>query len=84
MEGKEEGGDKEGEIRERVMKGRSVVGSLAGIMKGRNVSMDVKRGLRNSILLPTLKYGSENWTWNGAQQSRVRAVTHSFLSFLPP
>ncbi len=27
----------EGEIRERVMKGRSVVGSLAGVMKGRNV-----------------------------------------------
>ncbi len=48
-------------------------------MKGRNVSMDVKRGLRNSILLPTLTYGSENWTWNGAQQSRVRAVEMSYL-----
>ncbi len=44
----------EGEISERVMKGRSVVGSLAGVMNGRNVCMDVKRGLRNSILLPTL------------------------------
>ncbi len=41
----------EGEIRERMVKGRSVVGSLTGVMKGRNVSMDVKRGLRNSILL---------------------------------
>ncbi len=46
-------GRMEGEIRERVMKFRSVVGSLTGVMKGRNVSMDVKRGLRNSILLPT-------------------------------
>ncbi len=46
-------GGMEGEIRERVMKGRSVMGSLTGVMKGRNVSMDVKRGLRNSILLPT-------------------------------
>ncbi len=64
----------EGEIRERVMKGRSFVGSLAGVMKGSNVSMDVKRGLRNSILLPTLTYGSRNWTWNAAQQSRVPAV----------
>ncbi len=64
-------GGMEGEIRERVMKGMSVVGSLAGVMKRRNVSMDVKRGLRNSILLPTLTYGSKNWTWNGAQQSRV-------------
>ncbi len=48
---------KEGEIRERVMKGRRVVGSLAGVMKERDVSMGVKRGLRNSILLPTLTYG---------------------------
>ncbi len=72
-------GGMEGETRERVMKGRSVVGSLAGVMKGNNVSMDVKRGLRNSILLPTVTYGSENWTWNGAQQSRVCAVEMSYL-----
>ncbi len=64
-------GGMEGDIRERVMKGRSVVGLLAGVMKGRSVSVDVKKGLRNSILLPTLTYRSENWTWNGAQQSRV-------------
>ncbi len=61
------------------MKGRNVVGSLTGVMKGRNVSMDVKKGLRNSILLPTLTYGSENWTWNGAQQSRVCTVEMSYL-----
>ncbi len=61
------------------MKGRSIVGSLIGVMKGRNVSMDMKRALRNSILLPSLTYGSENWTWNGAQQSRVRAVEMSYL-----
>ncbi len=72
-------GGMEGEIRERVMRGRSGVDSLAGVMKGRNVSMDVKRSLRNSILLPTLTYGSENWTWNGAQQSRVSAVKMSYL-----
>ncbi len=72
-------GGMEGEIRERVMKGRSVVGPLAGVMKGEHVSMDVKRGLRNSILLPTLTYGSENWTWNGAYQSRVCAVEKSYL-----
>ncbi len=61
----------DGEIRERAVKGRSVIGSLARVMKGRNVSMEVKRGLKNSILLPTLTYGSETWTWNMAQQSRV-------------
>ncbi len=61
------------------MKGRSVVGSLTGVMKGRNVPMNVKRGLRNSILLPTLTYGLETWTWNGAQQLRVCAVEMSYL-----
>ncbi len=60
-------------------KGRSVVGLLVGVVKGRNVSMEVKRGLRNSILLPTLTYGSENWTWNGMQQSRVHAVEMGYM-----
>lgn len=41
--------------------------------------MEVKRGLRNSILLPKLTYGSETWTWNRAQQSRVCAVEMSYL-----
>ncbi len=39
----------------------------------------VKRGLRNSTLLPTLTYGSEKWMWNRAQQSRVHAVKMSYL-----
>ena len=30
--------------------------------------------------MPTLMYGSETWTWNRAQQSKVRAVEMSFLS----
>ncbi len=72
-------GGMEGEIREQVIEGRSVVGPLTGVMKGRNVFMDMKKGLRNSILLPTLIYGLENWTWNGVQQSRVCAVEISYL-----
>ncbi len=51
-----------GEVREKTVKGRSVIGSLAWVMRGRNVSMEVKRDLRNSILLLTLVYGSEMWT----------------------
>ncbi len=41
--------------------------------------MEVKRGLRNSILLPTLTYGSETWTWNRAHQSRVHAIEMCYL-----
>ncbi len=61
------------------MKDRSVIGSPARVTKGRSVFMEVKRGLRNSILLMTLTYGSEMWTWNRAQQSRVCAVEISYL-----
>ncbi len=67
-------GSMEGKIRERRVKGRQVMGALERVMKGRNVSMAVKKGIRNSVILPTLSYASETWTWNAAQQSRIRAV----------
>ena len=72
-------GSMEGEIRERAVQGRRVIGSLGRIMKGRSVSMEVKKGLRDSIVIPTLTYASETWTWNEAQRSRVRAVEMSYL-----
>ena len=67
-------GEMERKIRERAVKGRCVIGSLARVMRGKYVSMEVKKGLMNSICLPTLMYGSETCTWNRAQQSRVCAV----------
>ena len=47
-------GEMERERRERAVKGRCVIESLARIIRGRNVSMEIRRGLRNSILMPTL------------------------------
>ncbi len=41
--------------------------------------MNMKKGVRNSILLPAPTYRSENWTGNGAQQPRVRAVDLNYL-----
>ncbi len=40
-------GSMEGEIRERTVKGRQVMGALERVMNGRNVSMAVKKGIRN-------------------------------------
>ncbi len=49
-------------------------------MKGRDESMAVKRGIINSVILPTLSYStSETWTLNEAQQSRIRAVEMSYV-----
>ncbi len=36
--------------------------------------MGVKKGIRNSIILPILSYASDTWTWNVAQQAQIRAV----------
>lgn len=49
------------------------------VMKGRNLSMKVKRSLKNSIVLPTFTYGSETWTWNRAKESRVLTMEMNFL-----
>ncbi len=49
----------EGEIKERTVKGRQVMDVLEmeRVMKGRNVTMVVKKGIRNSVIL--LTYASE-------------------------
>ncbi len=47
-------GSMERDIRERAVKGRRMMGALEGVMKGRNVSMVVKKGIRNSVILTTL------------------------------
>lgn len=52
-------GEMKGEISKRVVKGRSVIGALGRVFKGRNVSLKVNRGLKNSILLPVQTCGSE-------------------------
>ncbi len=72
-------GSMEGEIRGRAVKGGQVIGALERFMKGRSVSMEANKGIRNSVLLPILSYTSETWTWNAAQQSPIQAVTMSYM-----
>ncbi len=52
-------GSMEGEIREITVKGRQVMCALEIIMKGRNVSTEVKKARRNSVILLSLLYASE-------------------------
>ena len=61
----------------RAVQDQCIVGSFVRVMR-RNVSMEIKRFLRN-ILLQTFLYGSETWTWNRAQQSRLPAGEMSYL-----
>jgi len=72
-------GSMEGEIRERALQGRKVVGSLGRMMRERTVSKEIKKALRDSIIVPTVTYGSETWTWNKCQRSNIQAVEMSYL-----
>ncbi len=67
----------EGETREGAVQGRKVVGSLGRMMKGRIVSMEVKKGLHDGIIVLTITYASETWVWN--ERSRIQAVEMSYL-----
>ncbi len=52
---------------------------MGHIMNGRSVSMEVKRNLRNTVIVPTLTYASETWAWDECQRSRVQAMEMSYL-----
>ena len=56
-----------------------MIGELGGVLKGRMVSQEVKKSLRDSVLLPTLTYGSETWSMREGEMSKIRAVEMSFL-----
>ncbi len=49
------------------------------IMNGRSVSMEVKRDLRYTVIVPTITYASETWAGNESQRSRVQAAEISYL-----
>ena len=72
-------GSMEGEVCEKAIQGRKVVGSLRHVMNGRIVNMEIKEALHDSIIVPTLTYASETWVWNEGQRSRIQAVEMSYL-----
>ncbi len=72
-------GSMEGEIRERAIQGRKVIRSLGQVMKERTVSREVKKALRDSIIVSTVVYASETWVRNQSQRSKIQAVEMSYL-----
>ncbi len=48
-------------------------------MKGRTVNMEIKKTLRDNIILSILTYASKTWTQNEGQRSRIQAVEMIYL-----
>ncbi len=49
------------------------------MIRERTVSREVKKALRDSIIIPTAAYASETWVWNQSQWSEIQAVEMSYL-----
>lgn len=74
-----EKGSIDSEIDRRVNAGRKIVGSMAGLAKSEALSNKAKLAVYNSVLLPTLLYGSESWVCQAKHKSKLNAVGMSFL-----
>jgi len=56
-----------------------VAGTLKAVIRNRAVSMEVKKSLHDSVVIPTLTYGSGAWALLERQKSRLRGVEMSYL-----
>ncbi len=49
-------GSLDNKVRERIQQGRRVVGKLKAVRRNKAMSMEVKRTLHDSVVIPTLTY----------------------------
>ena len=67
------------EIERRVSAGCKVLGALGTFARNVNVSRDARLSVYNGVLVPSLMYESECWTWMGKHKRRVTAVKLRYL-----
>ncbi|KAM3959351.1 LOW QUALITY PROTEIN: uncharacterized protein ACR2FA_006652 [Aphomia sociella] len=68
-------------IERRVKVGNAVNGAVHYFLCSQNVFKKARLAVHNSVLIPTLMYGSESWVWQKRHESRINAVEiHSLRS----
>lgn len=67
------------ELEHRVTEARKSAGMLDRMWKNRGVSMEVKKRMYDSIVIPTVLYGSEAWTWSGKVGKKLNVLEMSCL-----
>ena len=67
------------DVRARVNEGAKAGGAMKSVWKVRSVSMEVKRAMYESILVPTVLYGAECWTMKAEDRRRVNVLEMSCL-----
>ena len=72
-------GGMEKELNHRITQARKSAGALGGMWNNRGVSIEVKRRMYESIVVPTVLYGSETWTWSRRVNKKVNVMEMSCL-----
>lgn len=67
-------GNDEADCENKVVQGRKVSGAIRALVNAKGMSVECARVLHESMLVPTLVYGSEVMVWKEKERSRIRAV----------
>ena len=67
-------GDVEQEVNSRVRDAGRVMGGMKKLWSNRELGMEVKRGLYESIIVPTALYGAETWGMKVAEKKRLNVL----------
>lgn len=59
------------DVKRRIMLGRSAMTSLEKIMKDRDISMNTKIRIVNTLVFPVVLYGCESWTLRKEERKRI-------------
>ena len=66
-------GDRNHEIKRRLLLGRKVITNLDSILKSRDITLPTKVRLVKAMVFPVVMYGCESWTIKKAECGRIDA-----------
>ena len=64
-------GGVESDVRHIVKEGCKLLGALKGVMKNRELGMNVKKVLYEKVVVPTVMYGSESWGMKVTERQKL-------------
>ena len=66
-------GDRNHEIKRRLLLGRKVITNLDSILKSRDITLPTKVRLVKAMVFPVVMYGCESWTIKKAEHRKIDA-----------
>lgn len=70
------------ELDRRINEGKKVIGRAGPVIRSKNISNKAKMAIHNSIFVPTVLYGSETWTYQEKDKSKMNAIDMKFYRIM--